>query len=64
MKKPILTNIGFNPVAPQPAAKQCYVETTTDGKTIVVTYGETTNAEVMIYNPIYLLTEEKGNERN
>jgi hypothetical protein len=39
-----------------------YIETTTDNKTIVTLYGETTNAEVKIYSPNYSPTEEKGND--
>lgn len=62
MKKSACIDISPTLVAAQLATRQCRVETTTDGKTIVVIYGETTNAEVIVYNPvyspIYLLEEE------
>ena len=54
-----LTEAGFQILPRIKPYQECGIETTTDNKTIVTLYGETTNAEVIVYSPIYSPTEEK-----
>lgn len=48
MKK--LTEAGYQ-IVPKIKPQECRVETTTGNKIIITLYGETTNPEVIIYNP-------------
>ena len=57
-----LTEAGYQILPKIKPYQECGVETTTDGKKIVTIFGETTNAEVKIYSPIYSPTEEKLEE--